>query len=172
MRFLKEDKKAKSKSFFLDSDQTFFSIKCLNFIENYYKKNKVDLRVCLHKNSKSTHHDMIILQQQKNFYPPHKHLRKGETYHIIKGSMVCILFSNSGKILRVCKLKKNDIFRTPVNKFHTMFPLTKFVIYHESKTGPFLKKKDSIFSEWSKKLTKDKTHIKQFKKRVLNILKK
>lgn len=172
MRFLKEDKKAKSKSFFLDSNRTFFSRECLNFVENYYKKNKVDLRVCLHENSKSRHHDMIILQQKKNFYPPHKHLRKGETYHIIKGSMVCILFSNSGKILRTCKLKKDDIFRTPVNKFHTMFPLSKFVIYHESKTGPFLKKKDSIFSEWSKKLTKDKTHINQFKKRVINLLKK
>ena len=53
-----------------------------------------------------------------------------------------------------------------------MFPLTKFVIYHESKTGPFLKKKDSIFSEWSKKLTKDQTHINEFKKKVINFLKK
>ena len=49
MRFLKEDKKAKSKSFFLDCKKSFFSKKYLNFIENYYKKNLVDLRVCLQK---------------------------------------------------------------------------------------------------------------------------
>ena len=114
---------------------------------------------------------MIILQQKK-FYPPHKHLRKGETYHIIKVSMACIIFSSSGKILRTCKLKKNDIFRTPINKFHTMFPLSKYVIYHESKTGHFLKKKDSFFSEWSKKLTKNETHINEFKKKVIKYLKR
>tara|TARA_A100001011_G_scaffold295407_1_gene307707 strand:- start:210 stop:731 length:522 start_codon:yes stop_codon:yes gene_type:complete len=169
---LKQDKKAKSISFFFKKEAEVFNKKHILFLEKYYKKNNKDIRICLHTTQKDKHHDMIILQQKKNFYPPHKHLKKGETYHIIKGSMVCILFSNSGKILRTYKLKKNDIFRTPVNKFHTMFPLTKFVIYHESKTGPFLKKKDSIFSEWSKKLTKDQTHINEFKKRVINFLKK
>ena len=57
------------------------------------------------KNSK--HHDMIILQQKKNFYTPHKHFRKGETYHIIKGSMACVLFSEKGKIKKICHIKKN-----------------------------------------------------------------
>ena len=47
---------------------------------------------------KSKYHDMVILQQKKNFYKPHKHLRKGETYHIIKGSMICILFNVYGKV--------------------------------------------------------------------------
>ena len=85
MKFLKEDKKAKSKSFFLNCEKTFFSRKYLIFIENYYKKNLVDLRVCLHRNSKSNHHDMIILQQKKFL------MQTGKTYHIIKGSMICVL---------------------------------------------------------------------------------
>ena len=100
-----------------------------------------DIRICLHENSKSRHHDMIILQQKKNFYKPHKHKRKGETYHIMEGSMLCIIFSDSGKIQKSNIIKKNDIFRTPLNKYHTMMPLSKYVIYHESKPGPFLKKK-------------------------------
>ena len=169
--YLKQDKKAKTTAFFFRKEAEVFNKKHILFLEKYYKKNNKDIRICLHTNQKDKHHDMIILQQKKNFYPPHKHLKKGETYHIIKGSMACVLFSNFGKILKICKLKKNDIFRTPINKFHTMFPLTKFVIYHESKTGPFLKKKDSIFSKWSKKLTKDKTHINDFKKKVIKFLK-
>ena len=112
---------------------------------------------------------MIILQQKKKFYTPHKHLKKGETYHIIKGSMACVLLSDNGKITKVCKLKKNDIFRTPLNIFHTMLPISNYVIYHESKTGPFLKKNDSIFPKWSKKLVNDKRLIEKFKKTIYKL---
>ena len=170
-QLLREDKKAKSTSFFFRKEGEVFNYKHINFLESYYKKEKKDIRICLHTKKNAKHHDMIILQQQKNFYSPHKHLRKGETYHIIKGSMACVLFSEKGKINSICKLKKNDIFRTPINKFHTMMPLSKFVIYHESKTGPFLKNKDSVFSKWSKELTHNKSYIKNIKNKVFKALK-
>ena len=82
--------------------------------------------------------------------------------------MACVLFNDKGNIKKVCKLKKNDIFRTPINVFHTMLPLTTFVIYHESKTGPFLMKNDSIFSKWSKELTSQKRYINAIKNKVFN----
>jgi hypothetical protein len=80
--------------------------------------------------------------------------------------MACILFKNNGEIKKICKLKKNDIFRTPLNIFHTMTPVTKYVIYHESKTGPFLKKNDSIFPIWIKNLRNKETYIKKIKNTV------
>ena len=170
MKNLKEDKKAKSKSFFLNSKREFFSEKHINFIINHYKKTNKDIRICLHKGRADKHHDMIILQQKKNFYAPHKHLHKGETYHIIKGAMACVLFSEKGKIKKICKLKKNNIFRTPINTFHTMLPISKYVIYHESKVGPFLKINDSIFSKWSKELTNDKIQIKALNNKIFTAL--
>jgi len=163
-----EDKKAKTKSFFFKNEGEVFNKKYLNFLEKYYQKEKKDIRLCLHTSTKSKHHDMIILQQRKNFYSPHKHLKKGETYHIIKGGMVCVLFNEKGVVKKICKLKKNDIFRTPTNVFHTMLPVSKFVIYHESKAGPFLKKNDSIFSKWSKQLTNNKSDINRLKKNILS----
>ena len=169
IKILKEDKKAKSKSFFFTKESEVFNLDCIKFLEKYYYKNKNDVRICLHTSQTSKHHDMIILQQKKNFYLPHKHLRKGETYHIIKGSMICVLFSNSGKVKKVCKLKKNDIFRTPINIFHTMSPISNYVIYHESKTGPFLKKKDSIFPYWIKSSGNKETYIKKIKNIVMRI---
>ncbi len=166
MKNLKEDKKARSKSFFLNSDKEFFNQKHIDFLEKFFKKNKTDIRICLHKGRKDKHHDMIILQQKKNFYSPHKHLKKGETYHMIKGSMACVLFSDKGKIKKISKIKKNNIFRTPINVFHTMLPISKYVIYHESKSGPFLKKNDSIFSKWSLSLTNNKSDISILKNKV------
>ena len=161
--FLKEDKKAKSKSFFLTKESQIFNENYVKFLINFFNKTKKDIRICLHTSKKSNHHDMVILQQKNNFYTPHKHLRKGETYHIIKGSMVCILFNDNGKVSKVCKLKKNDIFRTPLNIFHTMSPISKYVIYHESKTGPFLKRGDSIFPIWIKSEEKRKIYIEKIK---------
>ena len=169
-KFLIEDKKAKSKSFFFKKESEVFDLSHVKFLEKFYKKEKKDVRICLHANKKSNHHDMIILQQKKNFYLPHKHLKKGETYHIIKGSMVCILFNNNGKVKKICKLKKNNIFRTPINVFHTMMPISNYVIYHESKTGPFLAKNDSIFPIWIKNLKKKNKYIKNLKNIVFKSL--
>ena len=167
-KFLKEDRKAKSKSFFFTKESQIFSGSYVQFLEKFFTKTKKDIRICLHTSKKSKHHDMVILQKRNNFYTPHKHLRKGETYHIIKGSMICILFNDFGKVIKVCKLKKNDIFRTPLNVYHTMSPISKYVIYHESKTGPFLKRRDSIFPLWIKSDEKRKIYIEKIK----NIVKK
>tara|TARA_Y100001958_G_C21121971_1_gene465802 strand:+ start:243 stop:755 length:513 start_codon:yes stop_codon:yes gene_type:complete len=169
MKNLFEDKKAKSKSFFLKDNYKFFDQKMIKFLEKNFLKIKKDIRICLHKNSSDKHHDMIILQQKDNFYLPHKHLKKGETYHIIKGSMASILFNDNGKIKKIYKLMKDNIFRTPINTYHTMIPLTKYVIYHESKMGPFLKKNDSIFPKWNNKFN-NKNEITKFKKKVLGII--
>ena len=52
-----------------------------------------------------------------------------------------------------------------------MLPITKYVIYHESKTGPFLKKNDSVFDLWCNKLTNDKSQINRIKLKVFNSIK-
>lgn len=160
-----EDKKAKTKSYFLKDNYGLFDKSLLKFMIFSYKKYKKDLRICLHKNISARHHDMIILQQKKNFYKPHKHKKKGETYHLISGKMCCVMFTESGKIKKTCLLSKNDIFRTPINIYHTMLPLTKFVVYHESKIGPLLKKNDSIFPKWLKNFD-DKNQIINFKNSI------
>ena len=97
---LREDKKAKTKAFFFRSDASVFNKKFINFLEKYYYKTKKDIRICMHKDPSNRHHDMILLQKRKDFYKPlyenrkmgtflHKHLTKGETYHLIKGKMAC-----------------------------------------------------------------------------------
>ena len=144
---------------------TVLNKKFIDFLKKNYLKYKEDIRINLHNKRSDRHHDMIILQQKKNYYLPHKHIKKGETYHIIKGRMACILLKSNGKIKFSCILKKNDIFRTPVNTFHTMMPITNYVIYHESKVGTYLKKNDSIFL-LAKKFENNKKKILKFKNEV------
>jgi|TARA_A100001015_G_C14985259_1_gene711256 cupin fold WbuC family metalloprotein len=173
---LREDKKAKTKAYFFKRSDTVFDKKLLNFLENHYKKTKKDIRVCLHKDPSDKHHDMVLLQKKKDFFKPwienrrmgtfpHKHLKKGETYHLIKGKMVCVIFSNSGKIKDAKLILPNSIFRTPINTYHTQIPLSNYVIYHEGALGPF-KKGNSVFPRWADKFKNNPEAISKFYKEV------
>ena len=158
-KFLKKDKKAKSTSYFFKLKIPVFSKKFLDFIEGEFKKKNEDLRICLHKNQKNKHHDMIILQQKKNFYTPHKHKKKGETYNMIKGQMILLFFNHRGKIIFSRKLLKGDIVQIPTNMFHSTIPLTKYVIFHESKIGPFFKN-ENITVKWGGRFKNSKNYKK------------
>ena len=162
---IKEDKKSNSKSFFLKKKNFVANSQIYNFLEDFYKKNFKTVRVCMHSKPSEKIHSMIILMGKNNFYAPHKHLLKKELYHIIKGSMAVILFSNNGRIKKIVKLIENNIFITPVNVYHTMIPLSKFVIFHEIKSGPFIRKNNSLLPKWINKYSSSKD-IDLFKKKV------
>lgn len=174
--FLKEDKKAKTKAFNFRKGSTVFNKKFINFLEKHYNRTKKDIRISMHRDSSEKHHDMVLLQKRKDFFKPwyenrrmgtfpHKHLKKGETFHLIKGKMACVIFKNNGKVKFAFTLYPNDIFRTPINVYHTQIPLTDYVIYHESTLGPF-KKNNSIFPRWADKFKNNKKAILKFQKEV------
>tara|TARA_Y100000590_G_scaffold466087_1_gene640330 strand:+ start:2073 stop:2621 length:549 start_codon:yes stop_codon:yes gene_type:complete len=173
---LREDRKAKTKAYFFKKTEVVFNRKIINFLEKYYKKNKKDIRVCIHRDPSEKQHDMVLLQKRKDFYKPwfenrkmgtfpHKHLKKGETYHLIKGRMACVIFNNKGKIKSAQAMYPNDIFRTPINTYHTQIPLSEYVIYHEGALGPF-KKGNSVFPKWANKFKHNKKEIVKFQKEI------
>ena len=175
-KLLREDKKAKTKAFFFKNSSSVFNKKFINFLEKHYRKTKKDIRICMHKDPSDRHHDMVLLQKRKNFYKPwyenrkmgtfpHKHLKKGETYHLIKGKMACVIFNNKGKVKFTQAMYPNDIFRTPINTYHTQIPLSEYVIYHEGALGPF-KKGNSVFPKWANKIKNNKKAILKFQKEV------
>jgi cupin fold WbuC family metalloprotein len=114
----------------------------------YRNKN---VRLCLHDDQDALFHTMIILERKGKFYRPHKHLEKGECFHIIEGRMAVFSFGEEGEIVDSCCLDPEGIFiyRVAINMFHAVIPLTEMVIYHESKPGPFLGRQDSIFPSWA-----------------------
>jgi len=108
---------------------------------------KKDIRICLHSDRDNTLHNMINLIYKKEKNIPHKHKDKSESYHIIEGRMIITLFDDKGSIKDECSLDENDtfLFRVGENTFHTTVPETEYVIFHETRPGPFLKDGDSIF---------------------------
>ena len=110
------------------------------------KFGKKDIRICLHNDRENNLHNMINLIYKKEENIPHKHINKSESYHIIEGRMIISIFDDKGIITDECLLDKNDtfLFRVGRDTFHTTVSETEFVIFHETRPGPFPKDGDSI----------------------------
>ena len=116
--------------------------------ENLSGKN---VRLCLHESPESAFHDMIILERRVNYYRPHKHLYKGESYHIMEGEQAVVIFDDQGDVIDTCVLQPETtpIYRVGADMYHMVMPLSELIIYHESKPGPFLPETDSVFPDWA-----------------------
>ena len=95
------------------------------------------VRICLHKNKQKKLHNMIIFLTKKSNNKVHKHKNQDETYQIISGKMKINIYTNKKKYLRsfVLEPSKKIILRINSNTFHSTIPLTKFVVFHESRIG-------------------------------------
>ena len=136
--------------------------------------NEVDprnVRLCLHEDSNANFHDMIILERKSRYYMPHRHNDKGESFHIMEGRMGVFTFSDNGSIIDSCILSYDDIrvYKVKPNAFHAVLPITNYVIYHETKPGPFLGEMDSIYPDWAPKVNNQNeinTYINTLKKEI------
>lgn len=155
----KKDATGKSPAFFAKSLPARVTSKMISELEEESRKNGgSNARICLHADSAANFHSMIVLERPAlkstlggRFMRPHKHLDKGESFHLIKGRLLVCTFDDQGAVTDFSVLTANEtpIYRVPINKFHGVFALTDPVIYHESKPGPFLGEGDSIFAPFA-----------------------
>ena len=105
----------------------------------------------LHSNSEDEFHNMLIFQWKGTYIRPHKHLYKPETCHMLEGKQQQILLGDNGEVIDRANLSTNEniIYRIQSNTYHTAFILSDYVLFHESKPGPFLFDEDSIFPRWA-----------------------
>jgi cupin fold WbuC family metalloprotein len=140
------DHKGKSVAIFFKIDFPEIKSSYIKDLINFSKQKKnIDVRICMHKNRNLKIQNMINLVHKKKKYLFHKHKSKEEVYHVIKGEMKIEYIFNSK--LKGVKLNKNSpIFRMDKNIFHRIKPLSKYVIFHEIRQGPF-SGSDSIFKK-------------------------
>jgi len=146
-KLFKLDKNGLSLAFFIKKKNFLITKKIISDLEKFSKKNNnADVRICMHLSKRSKMQNMINIIHKKNFITrPHKHLQKEEIYHLIKGKMKIEYFIKKKKFTAI--LEKNfNIFRMSKNTYHNIIPLSKMIIFHEIREGPF-KKTDSIFKK-------------------------
>ena len=109
------------------------------------------LRLCLNASPDDALHNMVIYLRRAKYLRPHLHPEKAETYHILYGEMDVLLFSDDGVINSVIRLArgKTEMVRVDQGSFHLANPVSQFVVFHESQSGPFIGEKESIWPEWA-----------------------
>src|SRR3989338_10732596 len=122
------------------------------------------IRLCTHTNDQEILQEMIIVLKKEGYIRPHKHLKKSESFHIIKCMLDVVIFKDEGEILEVIHMGdyhsgKSFYYRLSGPYFHTLILRTEYVVLHEATSGPFCKD-ETVYAMWSpaqedKKLTND-----------------
>lgn len=147
-----QDRTAKSCSYFCRKEPVRIDQELLVKLKALAgQQGSQNVRLCLHDRPQAAFHEMIILEHSGKFYRPHKHPRKGESYHIIEGAMGVFIFNERGDVGDTCVLNPQSsmVYRVGTNMYHAVMPLSEFVIYHESKLGPFIRESDCLYPAWA-----------------------
>lgn len=110
-------------------------------------------RLCTHPASTDSLHEMLIAQGDGVYIPPHKHVGKSESFHMIEGRLDIVLFDDAGGYLQTVRMGEATTdyvfyYRLSSETFHTVIPRTDFVVFHEVTNGPFYAE-DKIVADWA-----------------------
>mgnify|MGYP001180350393 CR=1 FL=1 len=166
--FIREDKTAKSLSFFCESGIRQVSYDVIRELKGIAKKEKTNVRILLHPSPDSELHSMVILQLSGTYNRPHYHKNKSETHHLIEGSQRIFLFDDKGSVIERCDMSMDSImvYRFEKGYYHMSVPTSELVIVHESRKGPFVSGGDSIFAEWAP-VKEDVEEVKKFTSKLV-----
>ena len=114
---------------------------------------------------------MIIALSKESFIAPHIHPnKKSESYYVIAGKMKVYVFDGFGKVKKIIKMGnygsgENFYYRMSRGFYHMPIAITKWCVYHEVYTGPFVKRIDVQYPSWSPK-EDNKEEVKRFLKKI------
>jgi len=128
-------------------------IKLLKEMASRNKRRRI--RLCTHRDIKEKVHEMLIVHPEKAYVQPHKHLKKSESFHLIEGNLLVVIFDSKGTILETIRMgdyqsKHVFYYRLQGELFHMVIPLSNFVVFHEVTSGPF-QREDTVLAPWAPK---------------------
>jgi len=111
------------------------------------------IRICTHPDIGDNIHEMIIIHANGAYITPHKHIGKSESFHIIEGLLLVVIFDDQGNITEQIRMGDREsgldfYYRLPEDHFHTVVPQSELVVFHEVTHGPFTPE-DTVFATWA-----------------------
>jgi len=100
-------------------------------------------RYCLHHSWNDQVQEMVIVLHRESVIPVHRHVGKSESFHLIDGEMEVIFFDDDARRTGSIKLggagsELPFLYRLSGDCWHTVRPLSEYVVYHETIAGPFI----------------------------------
>jgi len=110
-------------------------------------------RLCTHPDPGASVHEMLIVHHRDVYVRPHHHVDKSESFHVIEGSALVVLFDLDGTMREVIpvgdpKTGRAFYYRMPDAIPHTFLIESEWLVFHETTGGPFEPGK-THFESWS-----------------------
>ena len=127
-------------------------------------------RFCLHHSHDDKVQEMVIAFCRESYVRPHRHIDKSESFHVIEGELLVVFFDDRGRVIRRIKMGTPGsgytfLYRLSRDLWHTVVPLSEFVIIHETAAGPFVKEEADV-AAWSPHES-DASGTREFMTRIL-----
>ncbi|HLY65057.1 MAG TPA: WbuC family cupin fold metalloprotein [Chloroflexota bacterium] len=111
------------------------------------------VRLCIHSDVQANVHEMVIVHSRQVYVRPHKHANKSESYHLIEGSALAVMFDDEGAISDAVELGDAGsgtafLYRLPANVYHCLVFKSDWVVFHETTSGPF-NRADTVYAPWA-----------------------
>ena len=154
--------------FYVKDSIVIFTEEMKLFLKSCAAQNdKREARLCTHLSPESTLHEMIIVHRKGNYVPPHRHYNKVESFHIMEGKLAIVIFNNDGSIIKAIHLSRDgDIYyKLQEPMYHSIIPLTDYVIYHEITDGPFILD-DKDEAKWAPR-KENSLEVKAYQKEII-----
>lgn len=106
-------------------------------------------RALLHLSQDDSLHEMVIALPQDSCDVPHINFKSGKSFHLVRGEMVVMIFSDDGQKVTPVRLggdSERKMVRLNHPYWHTIIPLTDYAVFIETIIGPF---SGNRFAEWS-----------------------
>ena len=106
-------------------------------------------RLCMHRNTEDVVQEMLIAFCKDCFISPNSAPGKSESLTVIEGEMLLVLFDDEGHVVNRIEMgpvggSKTFMYRLCSASWHTMIPISEFVVVHECLQGPFVKSQTPI----------------------------
>ena len=144
---------------------------------NASNNSRKRVRLCTHQNINDSTHEMMIIHAKGNYIPPHKHILKSESFHLIEGLLDVVLFDDFGTITEIIHMSINEnekafYYRIPANCYHTLLILSDWLVYHETTSGPF-DRQQMKFAQWApsenvEEIESQREYLKKLSKQIMS----
>ena len=128
-------------------------------------------RICMHQDLADPVHEMVIVHCRGAYIRPHKHINKTESFHMIEGGLLVVIFDDDGSLIdriemglgqegryRMCRMEKGI--------WHMVIPTSDIAVFHEVTRGPFSGRGDNTFPDWAPGAD-ETSRIESFMSRIL-----
>lgn len=110
-------------------------------------------RLCTHPHPSAQLHEMLIVHHRDVYVRPHMHLGKPESFHLLEGEVLVVMFNEDGSIANVLdagqyETGKPFYYRMSEKMFHTLLITSDWLVFHEATMGPF-NSAQTKFAEWA-----------------------